>query len=198
MDILQITCQEKKELAAWGACPPMPQAVRLLDGTLVTVRLIRPDDAPCLQAFFAQLSPASVYRRFLQHRKALPYQQALRLATVDYQKRVALVATCGEKDDIIAVARYTAPRSGVPDWAEAAIVVQDRYQGRGLGTLLLKWLAAYARAHGIRTFRGTAHPTNTQILRFVEYSRLPVEKKFESGVWNITVELEPGFALSPA
>ena len=63
----------------------------------------------------------------------------------------------------------------------------------GLGVLLLKWLSGYARSHGIGAFRAIVHPANTQVLRFIEHSRLPVEKVFESGVWNITIKLEPYF-----
>ncbi len=189
MNVLKVTYQDEQELAAWGTCPQMPQAVRLLDGTTVTIRLIQPDDAPRLQAFFARLSQDSLYLRFLQHRKELSYQQAARLATVDYQTQMALVAI--HERDIVAVARYVVPRFDEPNWAEPAIVVEDKYQGRGLGVLLLKWLSGYARSHGIRVFQGTVHPSNTQILRFIGRSQLPLNKRFESGAWDITIKLEP-------
>lgn len=193
MNALKITHQDKEELAVWRTCPQMPQTVRLLNGTTVTIRLIRPDDAPRLQAFFARLSQDSTYLRFLQHRKELSYQQAVRLATVDYQTEMALVATHKEKtrENIIAVARYTTPRFGNLDRAEPAIVVEDRYQGRGLGVLLLKWLSWYAWSHGVQTFQATIHPTNTRILRLIKRSQLPTEKKLESGAWDIVVKLEP-------
>lgn len=198
MNILEITYQDKEELAIWGTCPPMPQVVRLLDGTIVTVRLIQPDDAPRLRAFFARLSEDSIYLRFLQYRKELSYQQAMWLATVDYQTQMALVATREEeaKENIIAVARYAVLPFDEPNWAEPAIVVEDRYQGRGLGTLLLKWLSAYAWSHGIRAFRATVHPYNVQILRFIEHSHLPAKKKLGSGVWDIMIKLDPSFSLS--
>ncbi len=197
MNIFEVAYQDEEKLAIWGMCPPMPQVVRLLDGTIVTVQPIQPDDAPRLQAFFARLSRDSTYLRFLQHRKELSYQEAVCLATVDYQTQMALVATCEEKaqEDIIAVARYVVTRSDESDWAEPAIVVEDRYQGRGLGVLLLKWLSVCAWSHGIRAFRAIVHPHNVQILRFIEHSYLPVEKKLESGVWDIMIKLEPSFSL---
>jgi RimJ/RimL family protein N-acetyltransferase len=190
MNILEITCQEKEDLAVWEPYPPMPQAVKLLDGTLVTVRPIRPDDAPRLQALFGQLSPSTIYMRFLGYRKELADEQAARLANVDYQKHMALVAT-RNREDIVAVARYGVTRPNEPDHAEVAIVVEDQYQGRGLGALLLRWLLAYARTHDIRTIHATVHPNNTQILRFIEHSGLPAEKKLEGGAWEIQVKLEP-------
>jgi RimJ/RimL family protein N-acetyltransferase len=191
MDILEITYKE--ELTLWETYPPMPQAVKLLDGTIVTVRPIRSDDAPRLQALFARLSPDSIYRRFLGYRRELPYEQAVRLATVDYRTQMALVATREgeEREQVVAVARYAVTNPDQPDRAEVAVVTEDRCQGRGLGLLLLKWLMVYAQTHDIRVFQATVHPHNTQILRFIERSKLPVQKKLEAGAWEIQIRLEP-------
>jgi len=173
--------------------PGKPEPVTLRDGTAVTIRPIRPDDARRLQALFYRLSPESISLRFLGHPKELPDAQAEQLANVDYQKRMALVATREQdgEEHIIAVARYAADPAGQPDLAEAAIVVEDEYQKRGLGTLLLSRLVAYAQAHGIRAFMATVHQNNIQIMRFVRHSGLPAESTLEAGVWEIVVKLEP-------
>ena len=173
--------------------PGKPEAVTLRDGTTVTIRPIRPDDARGLQALFDRLSPESISLRFLGHPKELPYEQARQLANVDYRTRMALVATRqhGSEEHIIAVARYAADPAGQPDLAEAAIVVEDEYQKRGLGTLLLTRLVAYAQAHGIRAFRAMVHQDNIQIMRFVRHSGLPAERALEAGVWEVLVKLEP-------
>ena len=169
------------------------ETVTLRDGTTVTIRPIRPDDARGLQALFDRLSPESISLRFLGHPKELPYEQARQLANVDYRTRMALVATRqhGSEEHIIAVARYAADPAGQPDLAEAAIVVEDEYQKRGLGTLLLTRLVAYAQAHGIRAFRAMVHQDNIQIMRFVRHSGLPAERALEAGVWEVLVKLEP-------
>lgn len=184
MDVFEITPRDDHVI--WETYPPMPQAVKLLDGALVTVRSIRPDDAPRLQALFNRLSQDSIFLRFLQHRKELPYEQAVHLSTVDYDTRMALVAT-REQQEIVAVARYAVTDPDCPDRAEAAIVVEDQYQGRGLGMVLLKWLLVYAQTHDIWVFQAIVAPNNTQILRFIERSGLPYEKKLEQGAWEITI-----------
>lgn len=173
--------------------PGKPETVALRDGTAVTIRPIRPDDAHGLQALFYRLSPESISLRFLGQPKELPYEQARQLANVDYQKRMALVATReqGGEEHIIAVARYAVDPAGQPDLAEAAIVVEDEYQNRGLGTLLLIRLVAYAQAHGIRAFMAAVHHDNAQIMRFIRHSGLPTESTLEAGVWEILVKLEP-------
>jgi RimJ/RimL family protein N-acetyltransferase len=168
-----------------------PETIQLQDGTAVTIRPIRSDDAPRLQALMERLSPESVYYRFLAPRKALTDQQAHDLANVDYQGRMALVATVDQgEEEIIGVARYAQTTPDEPDLAEAAVVVEDRFQGQGLGTLLLKRLAAHAQAQGIRAFWATIHPTNDRIRRFIQRSGLPSKSRFESGLWEIRVELE--------
>lgn len=173
--------------------PGKPEPITLRDGTTVTIRPIRPDDAPRLQALFYRLSPESIALRFLGHRKELPYEQAKQFATVDYHKRMALVATReqGGEEHIIAVARYAVDPVGQTDFAEAAIVVEDEYQKRGLGTLLLIRLVEYARQHGIHAFTATVRHDNVQIMRFIRKSGLPTERKLGAGVWEIVVKLEP-------
>ena len=44
---------------------PVPETVTLSDGTTVTLRPIRADDAERLQALHARLSPETIYLRFL-------------------------------------------------------------------------------------------------------------------------------------
>jgi len=173
--------------------PGKPEEVTLHDGTAVTIRPIRPDDARHLQALFDRLSPESISFRFLGHPKELPDAQARQLAQVDYRTRMALVATReqGSEEHIIAVARYAVDPTSQPDVVEAAIVVENEYQKRGLGTLLLTRLVAYAYAHGIRAFRATVRQDNIQIMRFVQHSGLPAESTLEAGVWDILVKLGP-------
>jgi len=173
--------------------PGKPEPVTLRDGTTVTIRPIRPDDAPRLLALFHRLSPESIALRFLGQPKELPYKQAKQFATVDYHKRMALVAARdeGSEEHVIAVARYAVDPATEPDVAEAAVAVEDAYQNRGLGTLLLIRLVEYARRHGIRAFMATVHHDNVQIMRFISKSGLPTERKLEAGVWEILVKLEP-------
>jgi RimJ/RimL family protein N-acetyltransferase len=173
--------------------PETSEAVTLRDGTPVMIRPIRPDDARRLQELFARLSPESISFRFLGHPKELPDEQAEQLANVDYRTRMALVATREQCDEehIIAVARYAVDPAVEPDLAETAIVVEDEYQHRGLGTLLLKRLVTYARTHDIHAFTATVRHDNVQIMRFVRHSGLPTESKLEAGTWEILVRLKP-------
>jgi GNAT superfamily N-acetyltransferase len=167
------------------------EAVTLRDGTVAVVRPIRPDDAPRLQGLFSRLSPESIWLRFLSHAQELSDEEAERLANVDYDRRMALVATVdrGGQEEVIAEARYAQIPAAEPGLAEAAIVVEDRYQGLGLGSLLLHQLADYARGRGFSAFLATLRQDNYRILRFIQHSGLPTESHLDSGVWEIKVGL---------
>ena len=104
---------------------------RLFDGTEVRIRSVHPEDAPLLRAGFAHLSPRTRYLRFFAH-----------------------------KGMGMGVARYSeldgSSDGGNGREAEAAVVVVDAFQGRGIGRLLLGHLAGAARERGIRKLRFTA------------------------------------------
>jgi len=158
----------------------------------VTIRPIRPDDAPRLQEAFDRLSPESIYLRFLEPYKELSDRQAQRFANLDYRTQMALVASIPEhgEEHLIGVARYAMVGEEHPGVAESAIVVVDSFQNRGLGTLLLSRLVRYALAHGVRHFLATVHQTNAPIVRFIQRSRLDFDRRMlEPGVWEISIHL---------
>ena len=157
----------------------------------MVIRAARPDEAPRLQALFARLSPESVWLRFLAHSQELYDEQAEALVNVDYHTSMALVATVehGGEEQVVAVAQYAQIPGAEPGLAEAAIVVEDRYQGRGLGTVLLRHLVRYARAHGVSAFLAQFRQENHRIMEFIQRSGLPTESELHSGVWEIKVSL---------
>jgi acetyltransferase len=169
------------------------ETVRLQDGRTVTLRPIRPDDAPRLQEGFARLSQQSIYLRFLKTASGLSDAEAHQLATVDYQTQMALVGAVQEdgEERLVAVARYSVIPADTPGLAEAAIIVRDDYQGQGLGKILIKRLLQYGRRHGVQKLVATVHSSNARIQRFITKSGLPFEKRMlEPGVWEYHIRLE--------
>ena len=168
------------------------ESVELRNGMQVIIRPIRVDDAPRLQSLFGRLSQESIYYRFLGLRKELSSEQARRLADLDYQTQMALVATWGDgrQNEVIGVARYSVIPGSRPVEAEAAIVVEDRHQSKGLGTILLERLVHYATAHGIRTFLAEIRHENGRILRLIRRSGLPAQSRLEAGVFVLRVNLD--------
>jgi acetyltransferase len=168
------------------------KAVHLRDGTPVLIRPVRPDDAPRLQSLFGRLSRESIYYRFLQMRKEMTDEEAQSLADLDCETQMALVATRQQDgvEAVIGVARYAVVPGKDPAEAEAAVVVEDRYQNQGLGTYLLKRLAAHALARGICAFLATVRHDNSRVMRLIRRSGLPIEGDAEAGVLALCIGLE--------
>ena len=169
-----------------------PEVVTLKDGTNVIIRPIRSDDADHLQDTFDHLSMETIYLRFLSFKKELPDEEAHYLATVDYTSRMAFVAQCEKngRDIVVGVARYALLDKDHPGIAESAVAVQDEYQGRGLGKLLLRRLVIYARAKGIHHLRGNLQIGNNRMLELVKRSGLPYKTHFKDGIWEVDIDLE--------
>jgi GNAT superfamily N-acetyltransferase len=128
-------------------------------------------------AFLRGLSTEARLMRFLSACVDLEAETDL-LTDVREPDRVGLIATLGAGGPIVGHACYQ--RIGA-DRAEAAVVVADEVQGRGLGTLLLRKLATTAARHGIAVFEGEALPENHRLLALVRSSFL------------VTVRFGPGW-----
>ena len=117
----------------------------MADGTALTIRPIRPEDAAMERAFVDGLSERSRYLRFMYFLKRITPQMVSRFTQIDYDREMALVALVRDEgvERQIAVGRYAMYPDG--RGCEFAIVVADDWHGRGLATELLKRLIDVAR-----------------------------------------------------
>jgi acetyltransferase len=125
------------------------------DGTLYTVRPIRPDDESLMVDFHGHLSEKTVYRRYfspLRLNVRVAHERLLKLLKIDYHNEIALVATCGDKSGkefLVAVGRLI--RIPESTSAEVAFVVADQHQHHGLGSYLLHRIIHIARLEGFNS-----------------------------------------------
>lgn len=140
----------------------------------IGVRLIRPDDAERLRRLFYRLSPETVYRRFFTLYSHPPEDKLCALTNLDHDQRDAMVAVVG--DEVVGVARYAA-LAGRPGVAEVAVLVEDAYQGRGLGPRLLDCAVALARLHGMTTVTATVLAENRPAIAMLRAA-------FPDAVWT--------------
>src|SRR3954470_8527490 len=138
--------------------------VKLSDGTGLVVRPIRPADKAMLAAGLTKLSETSVQRRFLGPKPKLTAAELRYLTEVDGFDHYAIVATAPQwHDDIVASARWVRLYDDA-EAAEAAVVVCDALQGKGLGKALARMLADAARERGIRRIHATMLSDNPPAL----------------------------------
>lgn len=145
------------------------QTRRLLDGSVVTVRPIRTQDAAMEQDFVRRLSQASRYERFMAHLAELSERKLRYFTEIDYDQHMAFVAIIaqGDKEIEIGVSRYAATLQ--PGNCEFAVAVDDAWQARGVAGLLMVALIDAARRRGFKTMEGIVLRTNHKMLRFARH-----------------------------
>jgi acetyltransferase len=165
--VLQPT-EPTAERYAHMAIEPFPthlvRDIKLLDGTRVTLRPIRPEDAQMEQSFVRALSSEARHFRFRQGLVELTPPMLVRFTQIDYDREMALVALVDEQgsEREVGVARYVSNSDG--ESCEFAVVVADAFQGRGLGSELLKALAEVARQKGLLRMEGEVACDNEKML----------------------------------
>jgi ribosomal protein S18 acetylase RimI-like enzyme len=80
-------------------------------------------------------------------------------------------------------------------------VIQDEWQNRGLGTIMLDALLAAAEARGIRRFRAYVLASNARMLDLLARFTDVRERRTESGVTDLLLTRravpEPGHRAAP-
>ena len=161
--------------------------VVLSDGGTAHVRPIRPDDGERLVALHGRLSRESIYYRFFSPHPRLSEKEVRHFTTTDFVNRLALVLMLG--DELIAVARYDRDLENL-DEAEAAFVVDDAHQRRGIATLLLEHLASAARRRGIIRFTAITLPDNRAMGIVFRQAGFASKAGFADGVLAFTLQLD--------
>lgn len=165
-----------------------PVDVLLSDGTTVGLRPIQPTDAPAIVAMHSRFSERTRYLRYFSPYPRIPERDLRRFVNVDHRDREAFVVLAG--DQIVAVGRYERLGPASPE-AEVAFVVEDAYQGRGIGSVLLEHLADAARRVGIPTFVAEVLPANGAMLRVFADFGYQVQRQFADGVVHLSFPIAP-------
>jgi len=140
---------------------------QLPDGTDVTIRPIRPEDAEIEAEFVRNLSEETKYFRFMHAVHELTPEMLVRFTQIDYNREMALIAVTGDAGHEIehGVVRYvTNPDKNS---CEFALVVSDELQGHGIGQRMLTRLMEVARSRGLDMMEGEVLANNRKMLDLV-------------------------------
>jgi GNAT superfamily N-acetyltransferase len=166
------------------------------DGPKVQIRAVSPGDEDGLREMFSRLSRESINKRFHLPMPRVPDWALAYLIDVDHHDKESLVALVG--DEIVGQAMYARQEASE---AEVAIVVEDRWQSRGIGQLLLSRLAEEAGRRKIEVYTGTVLGENRGALRFFSSILSKARFKIRNGVYHLYVPLpdpEPMCNLKPS
>lgn len=158
----------------------------LADGGLAFVRPVRTEDKAEVAALHERMSRDSQYLRYFTARRRLPESELLRAVDVDRHLRMAFVAFVQGL-----MAAYACYVGEGDESAEIAFQVEDAQQGRGLGTLLLEQLAAYAYEQGLRRFTATVLPHNRRMIEVFRDAGFPRQVRRDGGVLEVVLEIDP-------
>jgi GNAT superfamily N-acetyltransferase len=162
----------------------------LRDGVSVPVREVRAEDAGALRRLVDRSSERSIELRFFGPVRELSEERARSFAEVDGVDRFALVALDPEDEgEIVAVVRYE--REAGTDGAEYAALVEDRFQGRGLGIGLTRQLIEAARERGIGRLHALVMRENRVMLGLLRSLEFPERQRWEDGLEHIEIDLQP-------
>ena len=137
------------------------QSWRCSDGTLVSLRPIRPEDEPLERELLANISPEASRFRFFYTIRDITHEMLVRFCNIDYDREMAIVAeyNAGGKRRIVGVGRLIV----APDeqTGEYAILIADDFQRRGLGLKISDVLIGFAQEKGLLSIQGTMLSDNT-------------------------------------
>jgi acetyltransferase len=140
---------------------------QLADGTDITIRPIRPEDAELVQRFVRELSEESKYFRFMSSMHELTETMLVRFTQIDYSREMALIAVTVEQEQEIeqGVARFATNPDG--ESCEFALVIADNMHGKGLAQKLMVSLMEAARDQGLTTIEGEVLSNNHSMIKLM-------------------------------
>ena len=159
---------------------------KLKDGTEVTLRPIRPEDEPKELEFIRGLSTETSRFRFFQIIKDLPHDALVRFCNIDYDREMAFIAETREGDRTVEIGVSRLVLEPNKKRGEFAVVVADRYQGRGLGVKLVDMLIEVAREWGVEAIFGIVMAENMKMISLCEKLGFSTRREQE----NVVVELK--------
>jgi GNAT superfamily N-acetyltransferase len=160
------------------------------DGLKVRFRAIKPSDEEAMRRLFYRFSNQTVMRRFLFPISTMPHNKMQEYVNVDYSHMMSVVALVREsgQEKIIAEARYAKDeQSAIGD---LGFVVDEKYQGIGIGSYLYEMLIRLAKDRGLKGFTAEVLQANQNMMKVFEKGQLPVNARVDNGLLRLTISFD--------
>lgn len=168
-------------------------AETLRDGTAVTVRAAGANDGPKIRRAFLNLERDTVYTRFFGYKADVSDAELGRITGADFERAVALLVTIGAGEDevVIGGASYFVSGSvaAAERSAELAFTVEEDFQSRGIGSLLMRHIIAIARVKGLDRLEADVLSRNRPMLNVFRRCGLPMAVRHEGDVIHVILSL---------
>lgn len=174
----------------FGIYPIQVEEIRAIDGLKVFIRPAKPTDERLIQEHFYNMDKDDVISRFMHEKLLFPRQDVADMYQVDYIKNMTVVAVVGEPgfERIVAVGAYFFEPAR--NMAEAAFSVLKDWQGKGLGSVLIKKLADNAREKGISGLTAYTTPQNQRMINLFKSLPYKVNTSLEEDMLYLSCRFE--------
>jgi acetyltransferase len=140
-------------------------------GEKFTVRPITAEDEPDLANFHKHLSERTVYMRFFSNMKLgqrIAHERLSRIAFIDYNREMTLVATTEKDGEQIIVGAGRLIKSHGRAEAEFSLLIQDEYQGHGIGSEMLRHMVRIGEDEKLKRIIGYVLSENMGMLKVTD------------------------------
>lgn len=136
----------------------------LSDGSQIVIRALRREDEADMLAAVGKTSPQSLQRRFFVMKRHFSDKERAYFMDIDFKNHVAIVALAEEagRNVVVGGGRYIV---FAPGCAEMAFVVVDAWQGRGVGSSLMRHLVNIAKNAGLQELTAEVLPENAAMIK---------------------------------
>ncbi|MBF0469242.1 MAG: GNAT family N-acetyltransferase, partial [Desulfamplus sp.] len=154
-------------------------------GIAVRFRALRPSDEEAMRRFFYRCSDEIIYYRFFYSIKTMSHDKMQEYVNVDYSKEISVVGLSGNAGDeqIVAEARFV--KDERTSYGDVAFLIEESYQGIGVGTYLLNLLVSLAREQGVKGFSAEVLADNQPMIKVFEKANLTLDARLENGVYKL-------------
>jgi acetyltransferase len=171
--VLERTCLSGARRYSHLAIRPYPdefvRLVSLNDGTRVRLRPIRPEDEPMWHCCLKSCTEDTLWHRFWGLFKETTHEMATRFCFSDYDRSLPILAELVTDNDcgIIGVGRLEI--SVDHQDAEFALLVADKWQGRGLGNVLTRFCFEICDSWGIEHVHADTTTDNLRMRSILDH-----------------------------
>jgi len=170
-----------------GEYPESLESWRTTRGGVETLlRPVKISDEPLLKDFFYKLSSNSMYRRFISVRRDMPHERLQDFVAIDYTREMILLAVqrpAPSKEVLMGLAQYGIDEN--THTAEAAVVVRDDFQNRGLGTELMSYVVLLANKAGLLGLTAEVLGENTAMLHVMQKLGFEIDSAASEGMYRL-------------
>ncbi len=168
--------------------------VLLKNGQGLIFRPASLDDIPRVESFMTRVSRESLRMRFMAAISQVSSDVIKQLCSGDFKSSGCLLALTGDDKDskVVGLGNYISGGNG--HTAEVAFLIEDDYQGKGIGTLLLERLAGLAAANGFIEFEAEVLPDNQPMINVFKSSGFERHQVWDSD--TVHIELPVGSAAA--